>query len=86
MFYRLHDAIKSSKCVNFICVPDLSLLQRAPEDLDGFIVGFQRNRERVRIFTFREQRNNGQGLRIVWVHHELLPPPVPAIAELGAVL
>ena len=51
MFHRLHEGIKSSKSVDFICVSDLSLLHRAPQDLYGFIVGLERNWEGVSVFS-----------------------------------
>src|SRR5882757_1645985 len=51
MFHRLHEGIKSSKSVDFICVSYPSLFHRAPEDLYGFIVGLERNWEGVSVFS-----------------------------------
>src|SRR5258707_15697627 len=51
MFHRLHEGIKSSKSVDFICVSYPSLFHRAPEDLCGFIVGLERNWEGVSVFS-----------------------------------
>src|SRR5882757_10065823 len=80
MLHRLHEAIKSSKSVDFIYVSDPSLFQRAPEDLYGFIVGLERNWEGVVRLFLREQRNGGQDPRIVSVRHESPQRAVPAIA------
>src|ERR1700704_4163339 len=51
MLYCSHKAIKFSKSVDFIRVAELRRFQRAPQDLNGFVVRFEGNREGMSVLA-----------------------------------
>ncbi len=50
-FHHAGKAVKSGKPVNLFCVTNFGLLQRPPQYRERFIIGLQRDREGMSVFT-----------------------------------
>jgi hypothetical protein len=51
IFYGLHEPIKSLKSIHFVRISDLGCFQRASQQVYGFVIGFERNREWVAVLA-----------------------------------
>ena len=63
VFDDAREAVKAFEAVEFLCVADASGVECAAEDVEGFVVGLQRNRKRMAVFTAvgeRETRGIGE--------------------------